>query len=124
MNMARSMMFFKNVKLMFWGDAVVCAAYLRNRSPSHAIEDKTPHEMWFGQLPLVRHLKVFGSTYHALIPKEQINKLGARRRRCILLGYSRTSSAYRLYDEVNKKFVVSRDVIFLETNKNDKSIER
>ena len=25
MNMARSMMFFKNVKLMFWGDAVVCA---------------------------------------------------------------------------------------------------
>ena len=91
--------------------------YLRNRIPSHAIEYKTPHEMWFGQLPLVRHLKVFGSTYHGLIPKEQINKLGARRRRCILLGYSRTSSAYRLYDEVNKKFVVSRDVIFLETNK-------
>ena len=27
-------MFFKNVKLMFWGDVVVCATYLRNRSPS------------------------------------------------------------------------------------------
>ena len=29
-----------------------------------------------------------------------------------------------MYDEVNKKFVISRDVIFLETNKNDQSIER
>ena len=50
-NMARSMMFFKNEKLMFWCDAVVCETYLRNRIPSHAIEDKTSHEMWFGHLP-------------------------------------------------------------------------
>ena len=42
MNMARSMMFFKNEKLMFWCDAVVCATYLRNISPSHALEDKIP----------------------------------------------------------------------------------
>ena len=51
MNMVLSMMFFKNVKLMFWGDAVKCAAYLRNRSPSNALDNKTPHEMWFGHLP-------------------------------------------------------------------------
>ena len=124
MNMARSMMFFKNVKLMFWGDAVVCATYLRNRSPSHVIEHKTPHEMWFGHLPSVRRLRIFGSTCYALIPKEQSNKLGARSRRCIFSGYSDTSKEYGLYDEVNKKFVVSRGVIFLETNKNDKSIKR
>ena len=43
--MVRSMMFFKNVKLMFWGDAVKCAAYLRNRSPSNALDNKTPHEI-------------------------------------------------------------------------------
>ena len=86
MNMVSSMMFFKNVKLMFWVDAVICAAYLRNRSPFHAIEDKTPHEMWFGHLPSIRHLKVFGSTHYALIPKEQRNKLGDRSRRCIFLG--------------------------------------
>ena len=78
MNMGRSMMFFKNVKLMFCGDAIVCATYLRNISPSQVIEDKTPHEMWFGRLPLVRHLRVFGSTCYALIPKEQRNKLSVR----------------------------------------------
>ena len=46
-------MFFKNVKLMFWGDAVKCVAYLRNRSPSNALDNKTPHEMWFGHLPSI-----------------------------------------------------------------------
>ena len=112
MNMARSMMFFKNVKLMFWGDAVVCAAYLRNKSPSLAIEDKTPHEMCFGHLPSVRHLKVFGSTCYSLIPKEQRNKICARCQRCIFLGYSNTSKPYCIYDEVNNKFVFSRDLIF------------
>ena len=71
-------------------------------------------------------LKVFGSTCYPLIPipKEQRNKIGARSRKCIFLGYSDTSKEYRHYDEVNKKFVFSRDAIFIKTNKNDKSIER
>ena len=91
MNMVHSMMFFKNVKLMFWGDAVKCETYLRNKSPSNALDDKTPHEMWFGHLFSVRHLRVFGSTCYALIPKEQRNKLGARSRKCIFLGYEENS---------------------------------
>jgi hypothetical protein len=53
--------------------------------------------MWYGCIPSVRHLRVFGSTCYALIPKEQRNKLDTR----------------SLYDEVNKKFILSRDVIFL-----------
>ena len=30
LNMVRSMMFFKNVKLMFWDDAVLCDVYVNN----------------------------------------------------------------------------------------------
>ena len=71
-------MFFKNVKLMFWADAVLCVVYLRNRSPTHAINGKTPYEMRHGHIPSVKHLRVFGSTCYALIPKEQRNKLGVR----------------------------------------------
>eukprot|EP00253_Pinus_taeda_P004500 PITA_04500 len=33
--------------------------------------------MWYGHVPLVKHLRVFGSTYYALIPKVHRNKLGA-----------------------------------------------
>ena len=38
-------------------------------------------------------------------------------------GYSNTSKAYRLYDEVNTKFIISRDVIFLESSKTDNVVE-
>ena len=102
LNMVRSMMFFKNVKLMFWADAVLCAVYIKNRCPSNAIRNKNPYEMWYGHIPLERNLRVFGSTYYALIPKEHRNKLDARSRKCISLEYSNTSKAYHLYHEVNK----------------------
>ena len=101
----------------------MCILFEKQKS-SNALDNKTPHEMWFGYLPSVRNLRVFGSTYYALIPKDQRNKLGAQSKKCNFLGYEENSKAYRLYDEVNKKFVISRDVIFLETNKNDQSIER
>jgi hypothetical protein len=38
--------------------------------------------------------------------------------------YSNTTKGYRLYDETNKKFILSRDVIFLESTKKDKIVER
>jgi len=122
--MVRSMMFFKNVKLMFWVDVVLCAIYVKNRCPSHAIKNKTPYEMWYGHIPSVRHLKVFGSTCYALIPKEQRIKLDARNWKCIFLGHSYTTLRYRLYDETNKKFILSKDVIFLESTNKDETVER
>ena len=101
LNMVRSMMFFKNVKLMFWREAIFCVVYIKNRCPSVALQNKTPYEMWHGHLPVVKHFRIFGSTCYALIPEQQRNKLGARSRKCIFWGYSNTSKAYRLYDEDN-----------------------
>jgi hypothetical protein len=66
--MVRPMMFFKNVKLMFSVDVIMCAVYVKKKCPSHALKNKTLYEMWYGRIPSVRHLRVFGSTYYALIP--------------------------------------------------------
>ena len=52
-------------------------------------------------------------------------KLDARSITCVLLGVSEESKAYRLYDFVAKKIIISRDVVF-EENKScnwDKSYE-
>jgi hypothetical protein len=122
--MVHSMMFFKNVKLMFWADAVLFAVSVKNMCPSHALQKNNPYEMWYGHIPLVRHLRVFGSTCYALIPKEQRSKIDVRIWKCIFLGYSNTTKGYRLYNETNKKFILSRDVIFLESSKKDETIER
>ena len=45
LNMVHSMMFFKNVRLMFWADAVLCALYIKNRCPFNEIINKIPYEM-------------------------------------------------------------------------------
>jgi hypothetical protein len=55
-NMVCSMMFFKNVKLMFWANGVLCVFYVKNMCPSHALENKNPYEMWYGHIPSVRYL--------------------------------------------------------------------
>jgi hypothetical protein len=118
------MMFFWNVRLIFWGEEVLCAVYILNRCPSTSINNKSPYELWYNRLPVVQHFRVFGSPCFALIPKQQRDKLGARSRKCLFLGYSNTSIAYRLYDEENEKFVVSRDVVFLEFAKDASTIDR
>ena len=59
-----------------------------------------------------------------MIPTQHHNKLGAKSRRCLFFGYSNTSRSYRLYDEENKKFIVSRDVVFLEFDKDDSIVDR
>ena len=124
LNMVRSMMFFKNLKLMSWGEAVLYVAYIRNRCPSSVINNRTPYEMWYNRLPPIKHFRIFSSQCYALIPKHQRNKLSERSKKCIFLGYSMTSKAYQLYDEVNKKFILSRDVFFLETDKDSLTVER
>ena len=90
---------------MFWEEAVLCTVYIRNQCPSIAINNKSPYEMWYNHLPTIQHFRVFGSPCFALIPTQQRNKLGARSHKCLFLGYSNTSRAYRLYDEENKKFM-------------------
>jgi hypothetical protein len=122
--MVCSMMFFKNVKLMFWDDEILSTVYAKNRCPYHAIKNKNPYEMWYGHIPLVRHLRVFGSTCYALIPKRKRRNLNVRIQKCIFVGYSNTTKGYHIYDETNNKFILSIDVIFLESTKKDKIVER
>jgi hypothetical protein len=124
LNMVPPMMFFKTAKLMFRDDAVLCAIYVKNMCQYHDLKNKTPYEMWYGHIPLVGHLRVFGFTYYALIPKEKRSNLDARSQKCILLGYSNTTKGYHVYDETNKKFILFRDVIFLESSKKYENIER
>jgi transposase InsO family protein len=45
LSMVCSMMFFKNVKLMFWDDVVLCVAYVKNKILSHALGNNTPCEI-------------------------------------------------------------------------------
>ncbi|KAE8676644.1 hypothetical protein F3Y22_tig00111582pilonHSYRG00249 [Hibiscus syriacus] len=110
LDMARSMLKSKKLPKEFWAEAVACAVYLTNRSPTRSVWGKTPQEAWSGRKPDISHLRTFGSIAHVHVPDERRTKLGDKSESFIFIGYDANSKGYKLYNPNNKKFVISRDV--------------
>ena len=94
----------------FWAEALSTIVYLRNRSPTKALEGITPHEAWSGTKPDVCALRVFGCSAYAHVPKAERGKIDSKTRKCVLLGYGTDQKGYRLYDFGRMKVIHSRDV--------------
>ena len=88
--------------------------YVLNRCPTLAVKNVTLEEAWSGVKPLIDHFRVFGCITHVHVPEERRTKLDNRSITCVLLGVSKESKGYRLFDLVAKRVVVSRNVIFEE----------
>ena len=112
--MARSMLKGKGLPNTFWAEAVNTTVFILNRSPTKAVQNKTPYEAWYKEKPQVHFLKIFGCIAYALVPSEQREKFDEKGEKYIFIGYSDESKGYRLYNPSTNKFVVSRDVIFDE----------
>jgi hypothetical protein len=114
MNMARTLLKEKSLSNIFWAEAVACSVYLLNRSPTTSLKMKVPQEAWSGTKLNVAYLRTFGCITYTHIPSELRKKLDDRSDKCIFTGYSETFKAYRLYNTISKKLILSRDVNFLE----------
>lgn len=114
MESARSMILGAHLDASYWGEAVMAAVYLRNRSPSRSVQGMTPYQAWTGEKPSLSHLRVFGCRAFAHIPDETRTKLDPKAVECVFVGYSLTSKAYRLYDPTRERIIISRDVTCLE----------
>lgn len=112
--MARSMMKSKGVPVRFWAEAVKTAVYILNKAPTQKIEGMTPHQAWYGKVPVVHHFRVFGCLAHAKDVTPNLPKLADRSCQTIMLGYEDGTKAYRLFDPRRNRIVVSRDVMFEE----------
>jgi hypothetical protein len=114
MNMARTLLKEKSLSNRFWAEVVACSVYLLNRSPTTSLKMKVPQEEWSGTKLNVAHLRTFGCIAYAHIPSELRKKLDDKSEKCIFTGYSETSKAYKIYNPITKKLILSRDVKFLE----------
>lgn len=113
LNKARCMLFSLGLPKSFWGEAMMTAAYLVNKSPFSAIKFKTPKEKWNGNPPNITHLRAFGCTAYA---HQKEGKLDPRALKYVFLGYPQGVKGYRLWVKDGKGFktIISRDVIFNE----------
>ena len=99
-----------------WAEAVSTAVYIRNRCPTAALDNKTPHQCWFDEKPDLTSLRVFGSLCYVLVPNDQRQKLDAKSYKAIFVGYPDGTKGYKVFNISNGKFYRTRDVLF---NEND-----
>ena len=99
--------------LELWGEAVLVACHIRNRLPSHSINDKTPHEAWTGKKLTVGHIRKWRCKVYRHINKTGRKKLDKKSMMGFLVGYE-AGNIYCIYHPTTKEFKVSRDVIFSE----------
>ena len=79
LNVARALLFQASLPLKFWGECVLTAAYLINRTPSKLLNGKTPYEMLYRTTPSYGDIKLFGtlcfapvSYTHLTLPTKRI----------------------------------------------------
>ena len=94
------------------GGSVVCT---RPKQKSNLrVDQQTPEEIWSGVKPRVDYFRIFGCVAHTHVPDQKRHKLDDKSLKCVLLGVSDESKAYKLFDPISKKVIGSRDVVFEE----------
>ena len=86
---------------------------LKSKS-NNSSKNKTPEEAWSEIKPSVEHFRVFGCLSHVHVPAEKRTKLDDKSFSCVLLGVNERSKAYRLYDPISQRIIISKDVKFEE----------
>lgn len=74
----------------------------------------TPEEPWSNYKPTVDHFRVFGCIAYSHVLNERRRKMDDKGVKCVFLGVSKESKAYRLFNPITKKIIISRDVVFDE----------
>lgn len=113
---ARSMLAGPGLPKRLWAEAMATACYLNNLTPS-ADKRKSPYELWTGNKPSVKHLKVYGCIAYVHIDKSHRDKLDLNAKKGIFIGYCRTNKQYRVLDLKTGSIIESSHVTFKENHK-------
>jgi len=93
------------------GELASTVAYLKNRSPTCAL-DKTPYEPLYDKNPDLFHLIAVGTKAYVLTPKKKTKKMDLRSREGIFVEYKGTHQ-YRIWNPTTNQIHVSKDVDFI-----------
>jgi hypothetical protein len=93
------------------GHVLEIAALIINRVPSKSVE-KNPYELWFGKVPNMSYLKIWGC--EVFVKRPTSDKLGPKAVKCFFVGYPKEMKGYYFYYQSENKIIVARHGIFLE----------
>ncbi|KAF4147004.1 putative integrase catalytic domain-containing protein [Phytophthora infestans] len=111
----RALLVTSGLATKLWGEAFKFVVTIRNFSPSKAIKDSTPYELFEGRIPDVSGLRVWGCAATYFVPKQRRKgKQDTTAKDALFLGYPKSTTGYRVLDLVTGHIVESRDVKFRE----------
>ena len=100
--------------LEFWGECILAAGYLINRTPSVLLNGKSPYEILFGQKPSYQSVRIFGCLCYSHNLNRDKDKFASQSRKGIFVGYPFDKKGWRLYELEIGEYFVSRDMVFVE----------
>lgn len=118
MEKVRSMLIDAGLEKYFWAEAANTAVYLINLMPRK--KEKSANEKFNQEKINLGDLRIFGEKCMIQIPKEKRKKLDDKSIECLFMGYE--PNGFRVFDPDKNKVVVSRDVIFLNDERENGKI--
>ncbi|KAI3718277.1 hypothetical protein L6452_19141 [Arctium lappa] len=111
---ARTMLSQSDLPLFLLEKVVSTACYTQNRSMVHRRFKKTPYALINNRTPTIKYFHIFGCKCFVLNDRESLNKFSAKADEGIFIGYSSTSTAFRVYLKKSKTVIESINVSFDE----------
>jgi transposase InsO family protein len=94
--MVNSMLSYSGLSEGFWGEAMLTACYILNRTPNKKSKN-TPYELWHKKVPNLSYLRIWGCRAVVRLTEPKRKNLGEKGIDCIFIGYAEYSKAYRFY---------------------------
>ena len=97
-------MFQSQLPLEYWGDSILTAVFVINRTPSPVIGNKTPFEILTGKVPAYDQMRTYGCLCYGSTSPKGRKKFQPRSKACVLLGYPFGVKGYKLWDLETQDF--------------------
>ncbi|SCZ95181.1 BZ3501_MvSof-1269-A2-R1_Chr1-3g01627 [Microbotryum saponariae] len=98
-----------------WGEAAMYFVRCKNMTPHAGVSGEIPDARWYGYAPDVSSLRTFGCRAWHCLPSASRSALDPKAMPLIFVGLDDHSKAYRLFNPATRKVLLSRNVLFHES---------
>ena len=99
----------------FLGEVPHTTVKIMKKAHVRVNSDRTSYELWYGNIPTVKHFRVFRRKCFINKNDEKLGKFESRADEGIFLGYSSRIKAYKCYNKILQKIVKCIDVVIDES---------